>query len=127
VDRTEAVTLFERRRDAWLREDADTYLALFSDDVVLQTPMGERVHGLAAYGRLVRASLEHVRPVSFDFHQIAVHDDVVLAEWTIALEVRADRRPITYRGMSVCEVRDGRITTWREYYDPAHVRPAGRT
>jgi limonene-1,2-epoxide hydrolase len=125
MQRDEAVALFERRRDAWLREDADAYLALFADDVILQTPGREPVAGLEAYGRLVRASLAHVRPVSFDFHQLAVDGDVVLAEWTIALELRADRRPISYRGMSVCEIADGRIRTWREYYDPADLVPAG--
>ena len=124
MDRTDAVRLFESRRDAWLREDAEAYLALFADDVVLQVPGREPVVGISAYEELVRASLGHVRPVRFDFHQLAVHGDVVLAEWSIDLEVRADGRLISYRGLSVCEVVDGRIRTWREYYDPADLRPA---
>lgn len=124
MERAEAVDLFERRRQAWLREDAGAYLALFSDDVVLQVPGREPVAGIDAYAALVRTSLAHVRPVAFDFHQLAVHGDVVLAEWTIDLEVRADGRPISYRGMSVCEIAEGRIRTWREYYDPADLRPA---
>jgi uncharacterized protein (TIGR02246 family) len=126
VDRTEAVALFERRRDAWLREDVQGYLDLFADDVVLQTPARPPVHGRAAYERLVRASLDHVRPVSFDFHHLAVHGDTVLAEWTIGLEVRADGRSISYRGMSVCELRDGLIQSWREYFDPLDLQPAPR-
>ena len=124
MERAEAVELFERRRDAWLREDAEAYLALFADDVTLRVPGREAVVGIEAYARMVRTSLEHVRPVQFEFHQLAVDGDVVLAEWTIDLEVRADGRPISYRGMSVCEIADGRIRTWREYYDPAHLRPA---
>jgi len=118
------VRLFESRRDAWLREDVDAYLALFSDDIVLQVPGRDPVAGIEAYAQLVRQSLAHVRPVRFDFHQLAVHGDVVLAEWTIDLEVRADGRPISYRGMSVCEIAEGRIRRWREYYDPADLRPA---
>jgi hypothetical protein len=33
MDRAEAVTLMEKRRQAWLRKDIDTYLSLFSDDL----------------------------------------------------------------------------------------------
>jgi uncharacterized protein (TIGR02246 family) len=124
MDRDEAVALFEKRRDAWLREDLDAYLALFADDLVLQTPMGEPLRGLAAYAELVRRSYEHVRPVAFEFHEIAVHGSRVLAEWTITIGVRATGRQIPYRGMSICEVEDGRIRSWREYYDPADLRPA---
>jgi len=124
MDRTDAVRLFESRRDAWLAEDVDAYLALFSDDVILQVPGRDPVVGIAAYAEMVRTSLAHVRPVRFDFHQLAVHGDVVLAEWTIDLEVRADGRPISYRGMSVCEIAEGRIRRWREFYDPADLRPA---
>jgi uncharacterized protein (TIGR02246 family) len=121
----DAVELFHRRRDAWLAEDLNGYLDLFDDDVVLQTPVGAPVRGREEYGALVRRAYRATRPVAFDFHTIAVDGDRVLAEWTIELEVRADGRRIRYRGMSTCRVRDRRIIEWREYYDPADLRPAG--
>jgi limonene-1,2-epoxide hydrolase len=122
IDRDEALRLFDRRREAYLSEDFDTYLNLFSEGVVLQTPMGEPVRGRDAYGELVRRSARTVRPVSFEFHEIAVHDSKVLSEWTITLERRADGVPMSYRGMSICELTDGRISRWREYFNPADLR-----
>jgi uncharacterized protein (TIGR02246 family) len=121
MTRDDAIALFEKRRDAWLAEDMDTYLALFADDLVLETPMGPPVEGHAAYEKMVRGSQRAIRPVSFEFHEIAVDGPKVLAEWTITLAVRADGRELTYRGMSVGELRDGQIVTWREYYDPADL------
>jgi uncharacterized protein (TIGR02246 family) len=122
-DRQEAVALFERRRDAWLAEDFEGYLGLFAPDVVLQTATGKPYQGRDAYGDLVRRSYQAMRPVAFDFHEIAVHGSSVLAEWTITIERRADARQLSYRGMSICEIRDGLIQWWREYFDPALLRP----
>jgi len=128
LDRDEAVRLFERRRDAYLAEDLDAYIELFAEDLVLKTPMGEPIRGREAFRELVRRSYGVTRPVSFEFHEIAVHGPKVLAEWTITLENKADRKQLSYRGMSVCELRDGLIQSWREYYDPADLRPpAGRS
>jgi limonene-1,2-epoxide hydrolase len=116
------MAVFARRRDAWLAEDLEGYLACFADEIVLETPMSA-VEGIAAYRAMVERSLVALRPVSFDFHALAVDGPLVLAEWTIALEWRADGRALSYRGMSVCELVDGRIRWWREFYDPAALRP----
>jgi ketosteroid isomerase-like protein len=92
MDRAGAVALFERRRDLWLREDLDGYVSLFDPALVFQGPIGEPVRGRDAYEQLVRRSHQAVRPVSFEFHEIAVHGSHVLAEATITLEYRADGR-----------------------------------
>lgn len=118
------MALFERRRDAWLAEDVEAYLACFADDLVLETPTGPPVHGIEAYAAMVRRSLRAIRPVSFEFHTLAVDGPLVLAEWTIVLAARADERRMTYRGMSICELAGDRIRWWREYYDPALLRPS---
>ncbi len=123
LTRDEAVALFERRRRAWLDEDVDAYLALWAEDTSFQSPVhAEPLRGRAAFADLVRQSLAHARPISFDFAHVAVHDAFVLAEWTIAIESRADGRRITWRGMSVAEIRDGLIRAWCEYWNPADLR-----
>src|SRR5258706_6581433 len=122
IDHEEAVLWFDKRVRAWLAEDMDAYLGMFAEDVVFKGPTAEPLHGHAAYAELVRRSLEFVRPVTFEVHEIAVHGSRVLAEWTQAHALRADGRQMSYRGMSVCEVRDGLITWWREYYDPANLQ-----
>jgi uncharacterized protein (TIGR02246 family) len=116
----EARAVYERRRAAWLAEDLDAYLACFAEDVVLETP-GRTVHGHAEYEPMARQSFAWAKPKSFDFHHIAVGDDnVVMCDWTITVERRADGGEVTWRGMNTCELRDGKIVWWREYYqDPA--------
>jgi limonene-1,2-epoxide hydrolase len=121
--REEAVTLFDRRRDAWLREDLDGYLALWAEDMTFQSPAhAEPLRGRAAFGELVRRSLTLARPASFDFTHIAVDGSIVLAEWRIAVEQRDGGRRVEWWGMSVAEIRDGLIHRWREYWNPSDVR-----
>jgi len=116
---TAAVALFEKRRTAWLREDLDAYLDLWADDMTFQSPVhSEPLRGRAAFAALVRQSSQLTRPLRFDFEHIAVHGDLVLAEWTIAVERRDDHRQMEWRGMSVAEIRAARILWWREYWNP---------
>ncbi len=117
----EAVALFEKRRQAWLREDIDAYLALWAEDMIFQSPVHAEPLGRAAFADLVRHSAAFSRPLRFDFEHIAVHGPMVLAEWTIAIERRDSGQRLEWRGMSVAEIRDGLIRTWREYWNPAAV------
>ena len=115
----DATTLFDRRRRAWLSEDLDGYLALWTEDMTFQSPVhAEPLRGREAFATLVRASAGRTRPVRFDFHRLAVEGDVVLAEWTITVARRDDGREVTWDGMSACGIRDGLITWWREYWNP---------
>lgn len=122
AERDPAWALFDRRRRAWLAEDLEAYLALWAEDMTFQSPAHvEPLRGRAAYAVLVRASLAFARPVSFEIHGLAADGDLVLAEWTIAVERRDSGQRVAWRGMSVAEVRDGLIRTWREYWNPAAV------
>ena len=85
-----------------------------------QSPVhDEPLVGKAAYAELIHRSLEMVRPVAFTVHHVAVHGDLVLAEWQAEIEWRADGRRSVWRGTSVCEIHGGLITDWREYWNPA--------
>jgi len=123
LTRDEALALFDRRRQAWLREDLDGYLALWAADMTFASPVhAEPLRGRDAFAQLVRRSTAASRPVTFEIHHLAVAGDMVLAEWSIAVERRDDGRRIAWRGMSSCEIRGGLITVWREYWNPSDVR-----
>lgn len=125
MTRDDALALFARRRDAWLAGDLDAYLALFAPDVTFQSPShAEPLRGREAFASLVRASSAAMSPEEFEFTQLAVDGDVVLAEWHIAARHRASGRRIAWWGMSVCTIRDGLIASWREYWNPADVAGA---
>jgi len=119
----EARALFERRRAAWLAEDAAGYLSLFADDMVMHLPgRPEPIRGKVAYAKLVAGSFARLRPVSWEFHHLAVDGDHALSEWTIAGEERVSGRPVRWRGMAICRIAGGVIHEWREYWDPAELR-----
>jgi ketosteroid isomerase-like protein len=116
----EADALFARRRDAWLREDHDAYLACWAEDMTFGSPVHTvPIRGREAYARLIRASAQTVRPLRFAVDHLAVRDDVVLAEWEIEAEHRASGARLQWRGMSVAKYRDGLIVWWREYWNPS--------
>jgi hypothetical protein len=118
MDHAEAAGLLERRRDAWLREDVDAYLRMFSDDFTFSVNGVELVEGRLALENAVRRSYLRFRPLTWEFHDIAVHGANVLSEWTVAIEERATGTRRVVRAMSICEIRDG-LTTWqREYRAP---------
>jgi ketosteroid isomerase-like protein len=116
----DAVALFDRRRLAWLHEDLDGYLALWADEMTFGSPVHpEPLLGKPAFADLVRRSNAMSKPRRFDVTHLAVHGDMVLAEWSIAMTHRETGRVIAWDGMSVAEIVDGRITVWREYWNPA--------
>jgi ketosteroid isomerase-like protein len=123
-----ARAVFERRRDAWLAEDVDGYLDCWIDDLSLEVPgLPTPIRGRDSYRQMVERSFSWARPRAFDFHHLAVDGDVVLADWTISVERRGDGEVVEWRGMSVCELRDGRIVWWREYYEDPEGLRAQRT
>ncbi len=115
----EAHTLFDRRLRAWLAGDVDGYLALWAPDMVFTSPVHAELRGRDAYARLIHGSMAAVKPLAFTVAHLAVQGDVVLAEWTMAIEGRADGRRREWTGMSACAIRDGLIVWWREYWNPA--------
>ena len=118
----EARGLFDRRRRAWLAADLDAYLACFAEDLVFASPVHDPpLVGRPAFEALVRRSHAALEPRRFDVHALAVDGDDVLAEWTIEGRARGGDGVVRWRGMSVARYRDGRIATWREYWNPADV------
>jgi hypothetical protein len=113
----EARTVFARRVDAWLAEDVDAYVACWHDDMRIEMPTGV-IEGVEKYRKLVVGSFAWAAPVSFVVHHLAFDDSsgVVFADWTIRARRRADDVTVEWRGLSVCELRDGRIAWWREHH-----------
>jgi len=120
----EARAVFARRVDAWLAQDVVSYLDCWHDDMRIALPTGVIV-GAARYRTLVEASFDWAAPVSFDVHHFAVDETagIVFADWTIRVRRRDNDVVIEWQGLSVCEMRDGRIVWWREH----HLRPPTST
>jgi limonene-1,2-epoxide hydrolase len=85
---------------------------------VLEVDGHEELRGRAAFADMIRRNYERFRPVSWDFHEIVSHGSKVLAEWTVAMEDKASGTIWSVKGMSICEVREGVLSWWREYRSP---------
>ncbi len=107
--------VFMRRVAAWLAADLDEYMSCWHDDMVIELQTGT-IEGAARYRKLVAGGFAWAAPVSFDIHRLAADGNVVFADWTIRARRRADDVLIEWRGLSVCELRDGRIAWWREHH-----------
>jgi limonene-1,2-epoxide hydrolase len=113
----DARAVFARRIDAWLAQDVDAYVDCWHHDMRIQMPSGT-IEGAAKYRKLVDASFAWAAPVSFDVHHRAIDPDasIVFADWTIRAYRRDDDVTVEWHGLSVCELRDGRIRWWKEYH-----------
>jgi limonene-1,2-epoxide hydrolase len=118
----EAEDVFARRIAAWLAEDVDAYVDCWHEDMRIEMPTGI-IEGSDRYRKLVAGSFAWAAPVSFDVHHLAVDgpNDIVFADWTIRARRHEDDALVEWRGLSVCELRDGRISWWREH----HLAPPG--
>ncbi|HAM03168.1 MAG TPA: hypothetical protein DCQ30_13220 [Acidimicrobiaceae bacterium] len=119
MDRAEAAVLIDRRRVAWLREDVDAYLRMFHEAFTFTVNGVEVVRGRLALENAVRRSYLRFRPVSWEFSEIAVQGQHVLAEWVATTEERATGAARSIGAMSVCEMQDGLAVWQREYRLPA--------
>ena len=115
---SEAVAVVQKRADAWVREDLETYLALTAEDYVVEVDGNEDMRGRSVLEEVVRRNYERFRPIAWDFHEIAGDGSRVFAEWTATLEARDTGVRWSYKAMSVCEVRDGVLCWWHEYRAP---------
>jgi limonene-1,2-epoxide hydrolase len=120
----EAADLFDRRRNAWLGEDVEAYLAMWAEDMTFQSPLHQPpLRGREAFARLVRQSMAIMKPEAFDVRHLAVRGRTLLAEWRIAAVHRDSGQHVEWEGMSVADIEDGRIKRWREYWNPADLAP----
>jgi limonene-1,2-epoxide hydrolase len=114
-----SVAVVEELFDALHAQDAARVLALLSDDIVYQNVPWPADRGKARAERTLRAFMRVASKFEARMHNIAGRGDVVLTERTDILKGR-----FVHLEFWVCgtfEVRDGKITLWRDYTDSASL------
>ncbi len=95
--------------------DADRALEYLADDVVYQNVPFPPDRGKAAVTRTLKGFAKLATGFEVKMHHIAENDGVVLTERTDVIV-----GPLLYLDIWVCgtfEVRNGKITLWRDYFD----------
>jgi limonene-1,2-epoxide hydrolase len=105
---------------AFEKHDAEALRRFFTDDVVYHNiPMDPAV-GIDATIEFITGFFGMFEGVSFETLHLAVQgDDVVLTERVDTFHVgpKAASLPV----MGVFEIRDGKISAWRDYFDMAQI------
>jgi ketosteroid isomerase-like protein/bacterioferritin (cytochrome b1) len=108
--------------------DVESLVALHADDAEVSGPTDLQPHrgreGARAFWRMYRDSFDEI--ASTFTNVVAGPEGTVMLEWTSEGRARTGGR-VGYAGVSVVEMRDGRIRRFRTYYDTRELeetRPA---
>jgi ketosteroid isomerase-like protein len=101
--------------------NVEAMVALYAEDARLSNPTDQKPHegpeGARTFWTAYRKSFEHIHS---RFHVIAETDAAATLEWTSECRTAAGVET-HYDGVSVYEARDGRITRFVAYFDPADL------
>lgn len=95
--------------------DIERALDEVDDEIVYQNMPLPPARGRDAFERQMRAMARYGTGFEARIHNIAANGDVVLTERTDVLEAGAFQAEFWVCGS--CEVRNGRIVLWRDYFD----------
>ena len=110
---------------AWARNDVDEVMSHFAEDAEFDIgPAWPRLSGHGAISEMMKQFFAGGTCVDLEIRHLAVDGDVVLMErfdhWIVAGTKRS------WPVMGAYEVRDGKITAWREYFYPQIGRASCR-
>jgi uncharacterized protein (TIGR02246 family) len=118
MDLEGARALVERQARAWEREDVSAIVAEFAPDGVLSSP-GGRFEGHEALRRAATAFFAVATSVRITITSVLLTGDEGALEWTWSEARRSDGQRRTVDDGIFFTLRDDRLVSWREYFDPS--------
>jgi limonene-1,2-epoxide hydrolase len=105
---------------AWNRYDLDAVEAMVTPDIVYHNIPMEPCIGRVAFRNFIDSF--KAASATWETHSIAATGNSVLTERTDKF-VFGDGSTMTIRVMGAFEIAGGKITKWRDYFDPAEAVP----
>jgi uncharacterized protein (TIGR02246 family) len=109
-------SLIEQAKAAWVARDADALAQLFSQDGELIVP-GQRWQGQAKIREEISKFAQQYTDVSITIQQILIDGNRAAVEWHYKDTEKLTGQHSQVDDAIVLEVKDGRISYWREYFD----------
>jgi steroid delta-isomerase-like uncharacterized protein len=110
---------------AWNSHDPDKMLPVFTDDVFYEdVAFGEISHGKAELRKFAASEFEGVPDLELKLVRASIENGHGTIEWTFTgtdKGVFKTGKKFTVRGVSVIDVRDGKISRSLDFYDVATV------
>jgi len=102
---------------AWVRDDVAAVMALCAEDVVAGIMPGKDLIGKQAVVQFLDKFGKGLANKRYDIHAIIVEGDVGMLEGVE--NYLKDGKPISLPFMTVFRFRDGKVCSWRDYFDMA--------
>ena len=110
---------------AWNSRNPDKMLPLFTDDIFYEdVAFGEVSHGTAELRKFVADELEGVPDLELKLLRSNIHNGHGTIEWVFSgtdKGVFKTGKKFSVRGVSVIDVRDGKISRNLDFYDSATI------
>ena len=109
----------------WNSHDPDKILPLFTDDIFYEdVAFGEVSHGQAEVRKFFLSELEGVPDLELKLMRADIHDGHGTIEWMFSgtdKDVFKTGKKFSVRGVSVIDMRDGKIFRNVDFYDAATI------
>ena len=105
--------------DAFAKHDAEALRPYFTDDVVYHNIPMDPAIGIDATIAFIEGFFAMCDNMSIETVNLAVRDNVVLTERVDTFRVGDIVAPLPLMG--TFEVRDGKISAWRDYFDMGQI------
>jgi limonene-1,2-epoxide hydrolase len=105
--------------DAFAKHDAEALRAFFTDDVVYHNIPMEPAVGIDATIAFIEGFFAMCDSMTIETIHLAVRDNVVLTERVDTFKVGDIVAPLPLMG--TFEVREGKISAWRDYFDLGQI------
>lgn len=102
---------------AWVRDDVAAVMAMCTEDVVAGIMPGKDLVGKQAVVQFLDKFGKGLANKRYDIHAIVVEGDVGMLEGVE--NYTKDGKPISLPFMTVFRFRDGKVCSWRDYFDMA--------
>jgi limonene-1,2-epoxide hydrolase len=101
------------------QRDTSVLRPYFSDDVVYHNIPMDPAEGIEATMATIDLFVSICEGLEFEIHHLASDGEAVLTERTDTFTMQGKTAPLPVMG--VFDVRDGKITAWRDYFDMGQV------
>lgn len=105
--------------EAWSKLDADLLAAYFTEDAVYHNIPLEPLNGREAIRTFLQGFLAGVTSAEFRMGHVLEDGNVVATERVDAFTMAG--REGAFPVCGIFEIRDGKISAWRDYFDMAQV------
>jgi len=110
---------------AWNSHSPDKMLPLFSDDIVYEdVAFGELSHGKAEVSKFAASEFEAVPDLELKLLRADIHGGHGTIEWSFSgtdKDIYKTGKKFTVRGVSVIDVRNGKIVRNLDFYDSGTI------